>query len=76
MVMIWLSERVDVDDDDDSWSKCRFWPSHEKLHFNLNPVRPDGPIIFSIFGHLQRWKVAQWHTKFAKVGLKFTPMLN
>ena len=29
-----------------------------------------------LFGHLQQWKIAQWHKTFAKVGSKFCQILN
>ena len=43
---------------------------------NFKPVWPDGENIFSIFGHFQKWKFSQWHTKFAKVGTEFCQKLN
>ena len=30
----------------------------------------------STFGHLYQWKLAQWHTKFAKVGPRFSQIVN
>ena len=30
----------------------------------------------STFGHLHQWKLAQWHTKFAKVGPRYSPIVN
>ena len=40
------------------------------------PVWPDGQIVFSIFGHLQRWKFAQKHTKSPKVGSQLCQISN
>ena len=31
---------------------------------------------YSKFGHLHQWKLAQWHTKFAKVGPRFFQIVN
>ena len=42
-------------------------------HNRSLPVWPDG---FSTFGHLNQWKFAQWHTKFAKIGPKFSQIVN
>ena len=30
-------------------------------------------VVFSIFGHFQQWKCANWHTNFAKVSWKLCP---
>ena len=32
--------------------------------------------IFSIFGHSYQEKLAQWHTKFVKVGARYSQIVN
>ena len=32
--------------------------------------------LFFNFGHLYQWKLAQWHTKFANVGPRFSQIVN
>ena len=44
--------------------------------FGFLAVRPDGQIIFAIFGHLQQRKIAQWLVKIAKSGTKFSKILT
>ena len=58
------------------------WVQTVKLFYQIDRTLPPLSSVtkwldyFSTFGHLHQWKLAQWHTKFAKDDPKFSQTVN
>ena len=63
---VWLADSALPSCPIDVKGKLKEWSS----------VWPDDQIVFSIFGHLQQWTIAQKHTNCVKVNWKLCPKPN